>query len=643
MLFTKCNCIRRMDSSQKKQANGSKKRPLSRNQKVIFWIITFSIPVLFLILLEFFLRLGSYGGNLDLFIFPERFGGKYGMLNHHYHEKFFFRTATFQAGRGDVFLKEKPKNGFRVFVLGASTTEGFPYGYNGMFSLVIRDMLEDVLPERHVEVVNLGITATNTYTIYDQAREILEYEPDAILIYSGQNEYYGALGVASSEIIGRNPDYVRAYMNLYRYRTFLIVRDTVGWLLNRLTGYNKNEESGTLMQRMTGEHAIPLDSELYKAGMNQFSDNLDVILEIFREDGVPVFLSSLVSNLKDHPPFHSVETENHPTADKVFERAREEYSAEDYSDALQSFRYARDLDGLRFRAPSSFNEIIRKKAEQNGVWYVPMKEIMSAHSENGIIGSDLMLEHLHPNSKGYFLMGKTFYDALADSDIPGFKPDMSRLKNVEHYQDAMYLSELDHRIVWHRVEALKNSWPFVEEPDPDGYPSNYAPQSELDRLAINHVQEHIRWEEAKTTMARWYSQNGMHEKAIFEIRGALRVVPYEEEAWRFAGWLALQGEMFDEAVEFYHKAYEIKPTNNSARNLGMTLVDLDKYEEAATYLEKAYQLDRSDHNSLFNASVAHASAENYQTAIDLAERLAKINPNYPDLQMWRMHLLTRIE
>jgi tetratricopeptide (TPR) repeat protein len=632
-----------MDSNQKKQAKRGEKRPLNRKKRVIFGIITFSIPVLFLILLEIFLRLGNYGGNLDLFYFPERFDGKYGMMNHHYHEKFFYRTATFQAGRGDVFLKEKPENGFRVFVLGASTTEGFPYGYNGMFSLVIRDMLQDVLPDRHVEVVNLGITATNTYTIYDQTREILKYQPDAILIYSGQNEYYGALGAASSEIIGRNPGFVRVYMKLYHYRTFLMMRDATGWVVNRLTAYDKFEESGTLMQRMVRQNSIPLDSDLYDAGVEQFSSNLDIILQIYRDQNVPVFLSSLVSNLKDQPPFYSVETENHPPANEVFERALAEYSVEDYQEALQSFRYAKDLDGLRFRAPSSFNEIIRDRSVQTGVWYVPMVETMSAHAENGIIGAGLMLEHLHPNSKGYFLIGKTFFDALAGSGIPGFEPDLSRLKTIDQYREAMYLSELDHRIVWHRVEALKNSWPFVNEPDPDAYPANYTPESELDRLAINHAQEHISWEEAKTTMARWYSQNGMHNEAIREIRGALRVVPYEEEAWRFAGWLALQGEKFNEAVEFYQKAYEIEPTNNAAKNLGMTLVDLEQFEDAAVYLEEAYKLDRSDHNSLFNASVAYASAQNYQKALDLAEQLARVNPIYPDLQMWRMHLLTRME
>ena len=628
--------------NKKKKKNSApikeQRRPLSRKKKILFSIVTFSIPFLFLILLEVFLRMGNYRGDLDLFIYPERFGGDYGMLNHHYHEKFFFRTTTFTAGRGDVFLREKPENAFRIFVLGASTTESFPYGYNGMFSLVIRDMLADVLPDRHIEVVNLGITATNTYTLYDQTREILKAEPDAILIYSGQNEYYGALGVASSEMIGRNPSFVRATMILYRYRTYLMLRDGIGWVMNRLSGYDMHDAPGTLMQRLAQQHAIPLDSELYEAGKRQYASNLEKILQRYSDHGIPVFISSLVSNLKDHPPFYSVEIEDHPSAIEIFERATAEYSGESFDDAFQSFRYARDLDALRFRAPSAMNGIIREKADANGAFYVPMKEKMSGQAENGIIGSDLMLEHLHPNSEGYFLMGKTFFESLMEANLTGLQPDLSRLNSPEEYREAMHLTELDERMVWHRVQALMNSWPFVVEPDPEGYPANYTPVSELDRLAINHVREHISWEQAKTGMAMWYSENGLHDEAIAEIMGALRVVPYEEEAWRFAGRLAIQAERHQMAIEFLSEATRIRPTNETYRMLGTLYFDLEEFEQAATHLVEAYRLNRDDLSSLFNASVAYASNDQFEEALAVAEQIARIYSGYPNIQAWILHL-----
>ncbi len=614
------------------------RRPLSRNAKVLFSIITLSIPILFFLVLELSLRMADYGGDLDLFVFPEQYDGKYGMLNHHYHDKFFFQTTTFEAGRGNVFLKEKPGNGFRVFVLGASTAESFPYGHNGVFSLIVRDMLDDVLPERHVEVVNIGITATNTYTLYDQVGEVLKYEPDAVMIYSGQNEFYGALGIASSENMGGYPGLVRFSMNLYRFRTFLLLRDAIGWVSDQLTGFDKREVPGTLMQRMAQQHAIPLDSKMYEAGKRQYESNLNAILQIYRKNDVPVFISSLVSNLKDQPPFYSIETDDHPAASEIYERALAEYEAGRYDEAVASFRYARDLDAIRFRAPSSFNEIIREKARKHDAYYIPMKERMTSQAENGVIGSDFMLEHLHPNSDGYFLMGKTFFEQLMEADLPGLHADMSRLREPDYYREAMHLTELDHRMVWHRIQGLMNSWPFVDESDPQGYPANYSPDGIADRLAFDYVREYIRWEEAKTRMAQWYNNNNRYEEAIMEVMGAIRAVPHEEEAWRFAGHLAMQAEKTGEAVDFLMQAYHIKPTNHTCRTMGMIEFDRENFERAADYLKEAYQLDPRDHQSLFNASVAHASNEQYEQAWAITEELTRTNPDYPGLQGWRAHL-----
>ena len=49
--------------------------------------------------------------------------------------------------------------------------------------------------------------------------EIIAIEPDAVLIYAGHNEYYGALGTASTESLGGSTILVRLYLGLRQYRT----------------------------------------------------------------------------------------------------------------------------------------------------------------------------------------------------------------------------------------------------------------------------------------------------------------------------------------------------------------------------------------------------------------------------------------
>jgi len=41
------------------------------------------------------------------------------------------------------------------------------------------------------------------------AKEVINYQPDAVMVYCGQNEYHGALGVASSGSIGSSSFFIK--------------------------------------------------------------------------------------------------------------------------------------------------------------------------------------------------------------------------------------------------------------------------------------------------------------------------------------------------------------------------------------------------------------------------------------------------
>ncbi len=60
------------------------------------------------------------------------------------------------------------------------------------------------IPQKHVEVVNTALTAINSITLKDFIPQVLKYEPDAILIYAGHNEYYGAFGIGSNETMSKS-------------------------------------------------------------------------------------------------------------------------------------------------------------------------------------------------------------------------------------------------------------------------------------------------------------------------------------------------------------------------------------------------------------------------------------------------------
>ena len=40
-------------------------------------------------------------------------------------------------------------------------------------------------------------------------------------------------------------------------------------------------------------------------------------------------------------------------------------------------------------------------------------------SRDGILGDELLLEHVHPNLRGYFLLADAYYDALEAAGLIG--------------------------------------------------------------------------------------------------------------------------------------------------------------------------------------------------------------------------------
>lgn len=612
----------------------------SKSRNLIFTAIALTIPVLFFVFLELGLRWGDYRGNTDLFLKMESLDNRYKIANPNFASRYFFYTTVVPNAPAEAFLTEKPENGFRVFVMGESSAAGYPYGFNGIFGRVVEDVLQDVMPDKHVEVITVAMSAINSYTLYDQVDEVLAESPDAIMIYTGHNEFYGALGVGSNESLGSFPGFVRFYLNIQNYKTFLFLRDQLTSLMKWIASATANSSpsgSETLMQQVVRDQAITLDSPVYELGKRQFDSNMNVILDKFTQAGVPVFIGSLASNLKDHRPFESIATENHPAANEIFNQARAAYESGQMDRAKELFTYARDLDALKFRATTEFNDIIRELALRDGVVYVPVEEYLVEKSEDGIIGFDLMLEHLHPNATGYFHVGMAFAHAMKEVDFLGNNADLSRWQPDQNYMDRMYLSEFDHNVVDHRLMVLTGSWPFVKTGQGFRY-NNYQYKSPADSLAFQVVNQNLRWDAAKVKLSEIYLDQGLTEKMIYEYRGLMRDQPFNDSPFLIVGQFLLDQGQLDEAEPYMLKAHEISPTSYTYKMLGAIRVNRGEFSEGAKLLEQSLSLNPNDAQALFNLSGAYAQTGELSKALEIVNKLITISPNFPGAQQWKLQL-----
>jgi tetratricopeptide (TPR) repeat protein len=497
---------------------------ISGSRKVVYFIIAILLPVILLFLLEIGLRITNYGKDLSLFIkssvYPSYFEVNPDVANR------FFSKMDGTVPSNDIFLINKPDTCFRIFIMGCSTTRGFPYEMGVAFTRILNFRLQDAFPHKRIEVINTAMAAVNSYTQIDYINEIIEQKPDAILIYTGHNEYYGALGVGSVEN-GGNIRWVKLlHLKLIKLRTYQLIQNII-YGISKTINSEKGQPKGTLMERIVKDKEIEFGTEIYLAGIEQFNTNMRELVLRAKKANIPVILSDLVSNVKDLKPFKSVESTKNPPAQAIYEQAQNFEKNGKYDEARAAYYQAKDLDGIRFRAPEDLNKLIYEIGKSLDIPILGMQKIFEDHSPNRLIGDNLMIDHLHPNVNGYFLMADAFFNILQQQKLISATWDTSLIKSSQYYRSNWGYTALDSLVAGLSVKKLKSGWPFQPESVVNNFKLTYKPSSFLDSIALMCIKyENVHISDKHLDLARYYASTGDNIKAFNELYSLIKTYPF---------------------------------------------------------------------------------------------------------------------
>jgi len=87
------------------------------------------------------------------------------------------------------FVRKKPPEAYRIFCLGGSTTYGRPYGHATSFCGWLRALLPVADPSRRWQLINAGGISYASYRVAALMEELVDYDPDLFIVYSGHNEF----------------------------------------------------------------------------------------------------------------------------------------------------------------------------------------------------------------------------------------------------------------------------------------------------------------------------------------------------------------------------------------------------------------------------------------------------------------------
>ena len=422
---------------------------------------------------------------------------------------------------------------------------------------------------------------------------------------------------------------------------------------------------------MIGNKSIEYRGDDYIAAKNIFTENYAEVIEAAKKNNIPILLSTLVTNEKDVVPYvsyHSEKIDNSSKSewDKYYHQGlalleKEEYNkaievfhkaesldssyAEliyrlgecymglgNYVKAKQYFLQAVDLDGLRLRAPSEFNNIITKLAGQFDVPLADINKAFQDNSEYNIIGDELLIDHVHPNMKGYFLLSNTWFKAILNNKLLGIKPGIEL--NDSLFWKEYPKTELDGNIGEVKVFKLMSMPPFV----PDSISYTIYPDNFIEKVAYDYAIDHsISWMEAHMQVSKEYLKQNDKANMLKEFRAMLSVDENNEQVITFIGDLYANMQLYSEAKSWYEKAWQLNKSKYSQYRLGVMKLDLNKPDEAIAFLEAclsdnnySFEQDFSTgeiEDIQFNLAKAYYEVKEYKKAEKYLEVLTKKNPN----------------
>lgn len=226
------------------------------------------------------------------------------------------------------FSAAKPHDTLRIFAFGGSTTYGHPFDWRTSFPRWLEDLVNATDPDRKCEAINAGGISYASYRIIPLIREVLRYQPDLVIVFTGHNEFLER----------------RTYSSLFRQGGILVtIRSVVEDLhiyqaLRRgmvmaLPGLRQqsehvpvesrgvsaeerekrspesktllNEEVTAILDRSAGLDLYHRDEQFSWAVVEHLAHNLKTMITLCKQAGVPIFLVHPVSNIKDFSPFKS--------------------------------------------------------------------------------------------------------------------------------------------------------------------------------------------------------------------------------------------------------------------------------------------------------------------------------------------------
>ncbi|MDA7936874.1 hypothetical protein N9B79_00705 [bacterium] len=396
------------------------------------------------------------------------------------HRMNFFRPAAFPANKNEATK--------RIFILGGSTVQGRPFSTETAFPIWMEMRLRAAFPETDFEVVNVGGISYASYRVSKLVSEVLKHEPDAIVLYTGHNEFledreYGAL------------------LNAGRIQTWLTSMASnirmVSWLQERFSTTTTPTakmptEVDARLDHVGGLEKYHRDPKWKDRVEEHFETVFLAMVHQIKNAKIPLWVCVPTCDLVNTPPF-KVELSNElslkqrkewqtlwkiandnqlPAQQRLiacdhclsidpldagaqYIAGRLLYEQGRIMAATEHLSSAKDHDVCPLRATTAIEQAVVRIATQQNIPIIRTPNLFDQRDANGnripdgIADPEFFVDHLHPSIRGHQILGKALADSMIQKDL---------FAELPRPQDALLLERRSEALTQQQLATLSEAY-----------------------------------------------------------------------------------------------------------------------------------------------------------------------------------------
>lgn len=570
-------------------------------------------------------------------------------------------TARNKAGYFNFqeFPQVKSDDAYRIFCVGGSTTYGRPYSHKVSFCGWLQAYLEAADPTRQWEVINAGGITYASYRVARMMKELINYQPDMFIVYTGQNEFlekrsYGALQ--------KLPDWIiELDASLSGTRVYTAMKLAIDALRPSRNEVSQQadllpDEVDDIMSHTMGPETYQRDEQLRRATITHFRINLRRIADIADSVGADRIFVAPAIQLRDLTPFKSEHRNNlgpdelmqwlvlYSDARTLQQAGKLEQALTKFNDAMAiddryaelhyrigevmfdqrnyeqaeaAFRRAVDEDVTPLRILAPMQQIVYQVAADEDAPLIDFPALLRrAYMEkygHGIFGSEFFVDHVHFTIEGHRLIGQALFEQLVAQGVahPDASWDSTRAERVRR----QVLASLDNRDTGHSYMALGIIFEWAAKYD------------EAEKMLVRALDALGPDEEIYMRLANTCYGKGDLDKAYDYLVRTRELVPTMPMVHaRLALLLLEQGEP-DRAISECRTEMKIQPDHYIATFcMAMAHDALGDAEAAQRYFDRTLEMEADNLDVHIGYADFLISQQRYDEALEHAQAALDSNP-----------------